>query len=443
MRIAAIGLCDPGYSENLARIQHADSVARLKQSIAGVVDVGLQPDERRSPQAVASLVKQHAENPFDALFLLQVAWSRPAVLLQVIRAFPSLPMVLYSPGSPIENGLIRSMAPAAGAGSALHILRRHNIPFKYAWSGPGETIAESDFMPFLRAARAIRKLRGKKLGMIGFGDMRLQATGFDVQEIHETFGVEIESIDMLELQKEMDAISSNDLAQMVKELTSSWKFEDKAVNEKKLAKVVAMFFVLNQWASKRGYIGLSIKCPTGVAAQMGITPCLAGCLLARKYHYVCENDVPGLLGQVILGLLSDQMSTYWEFYEILADSILMGCCGFCPESFLREPMRVRVFEGFLTGMACFSRVKNGAYTIARLGKTTEGRYVMTCTEGETADPPGWCEDSLGEPQHPSVRFIPDIPVKEFMRGVLAQHVAVVSGRWAEALQEFKSIKGIL
>jgi L-fucose isomerase-like protein len=442
MRIATIGLCDPGYSEVLAAARHAASVAILKRSVDDIVDAGLQPDEFRSQQALSVLRKQHAEIPFDALFLIQAAWARPAVLLQVIRSFPTLPMVLYSPGSPVAAGVIRSIAPAAGAGAALHVLRRHGIKFKYVWSAPGKPIDTSAWMPFLRAAGAVRKLRGTKLGMVGFGDMRLQSTGFDVQEVHETFGVEVESRDMLELQTEMDALSRNDVAQQLKQLTAAWVFEGKAAKPEALAKVVAMFMVLDRWAGERGYIGLSIKCPTGVAARMGITPCLAGCLLARKYHYVCENDVPGLLGQVILGLLSDQMSTYWEFYEIFSDSILFGCCGFCPECYLSEPVRVRTFEGFLTGMACCSRVRNGDYTIARLGKNPDGRYGITCSEGKTSDPPPWCEDCLGEPQHPSVRFTPEVPVAEFMAGVLAQHVAAVPGRWSEALGEFKKIAGI-
>ena len=442
MRIGTIGLCDPGYSEELAAAQHRAAVTRLTQMVPDLVDVGLQPDETLAPAAVATLVQQHAQNPFDALILVQVAWSRPAVVLQVIRAFPLLPMVVYSPGSPIADGVIRSIAPAAGATATLHILRRHGIKFKYVWSAPGTAIRDSDCMPFLRAARAVRMLRGTKLGMIGFGDMRLQATGFDVQEIHETFGVEIESRDMLELQTGMKNLSADAIAQAQQQLTSGWLFEGQPPSPAAMAKVVALFTVLDRWATERGYLGMSIKCPTGVSAHMGITPCLAGCLLARRIHYVCENDVPGLLGQVILGLLSDQMSTYWEFYEVFEDAILFGCCGFSPESFLREPLRVRSYEGFLTGMACCSRVRNGAYTLSRLGKNVDGGYVMTCHEGETVDPPAWREDCLGSPQHPSVRFVPEMPVAEFMRGALAQHVAVVPGRWAEELREFKLMTGI-
>jgi L-fucose isomerase-like protein len=189
-------------------------------------------------------------------------------------------------------------------------------------------------MPFLRACHARRRLIGTKLGMVGFGDMRLQTTGFDVQEIHETFGVEVESIDMLELQQGMDKLGIAEVGRRIQELTSGWQYVGDQPSPGTLQKVVAAYMVLDRMAEERGYIGLSIKCPTGVTAAMGFTPCMVGCLLANKYHYVCENDIPGLLGQTILGLLSDQMSTYWELYEILSDGILFGCCGFCPTDFL-------------------------------------------------------------------------------------------------------------
>ena len=442
MRVATIGICDPGYSVHLAEAQHVEAVKQIQKSVSDVVDVGLQSDEYSTAKIVADLTVQHATNPFDALFLLQVAWARPAVVLQIVRALPEVPMVVYSPGSRVVDGIIRSIAPAAGAGSTVPLLRRHDIKFKYMWSSPGQAIDEAEFMPFLRAARAVRKLSGAKLGMVGFGDMRLQSTGFDVQELHETFGVEVESVDMLELQKEMDAIDSRELSRQVDSLTSQWSFQGEKPNSEALSKVVAMYTVLDTWAEQRNYVGLSIKCPTGVSANMGITPCLAGCLLARKYHYVCENDIPGLLTQLIMGLLTDQMSTYWELYEILEDGILLGCCGFCPEVFLDEPMKVRTLQGFMTGMACCSHVKKGPYTLGRLGKRRDGQYVLHCSEGEAFDPPAWYEDACGEAQHPSVKFIPELPVSQIIRNILAQHFAVVQGRWAISLNDFAYIKNI-
>jgi L-fucose isomerase-like protein len=442
MRVAAIGLCDPGYSEDVAREYHARAIAEVKKTVTDIIDAGLQTQEDTGAKAVQMLILKHAEKPFDAIFLVQVAWSRPSVLLQVIRAFPDMPMVVYSPGSSIVDGVIKSIAPTAGIGSTIPILRRHGIKFKYVWSLPGKAIDELGFMPFLRAARAVRQLSGTKLGMIGFGDMRLQTTGFDVQDIHEKFGVEVESMDMLELQKAMDAIDSGSVSRKIKELTPGWTYADDKPHDEVLSKVIKAFLVLEKWADERGYVGLSIKCPTGVTSTMGFTPCLVGCLLARKYQFVCENDIPGLLGQVILNLLSEKTTTYWELYEVLEKGVLLGCCGFCPETLLSESMRVRTVEGIMPGLACCSKVKIGAYTLARLGKRTDGRYTINCIEGAAQEPPAWYEHSCGTLQHPSVKFVPDIPVERLLNEVLAQHFAVVPGRWASELNEFTKILDI-
>ncbi|MHB9037160.1 MAG: hypothetical protein ACYC64_10855 [Armatimonadota bacterium] len=443
MRIAAIGLCDPGYSEELAASQHRSVVAQLRQLVTDVTDVGLQSDERTSSEAVSSLLKSNAQGRFDALVLVQAAWSRPDVLLQIVRAFPQLPMVLYAPGSPMVDGVIRSSAPAAGAGSTIHILRRHGIHFKHVWSEPGTLADPNDFLPFLRACQARTGLRGTRLGTVGFGDMRLHATGFDVQELHETFGVEVESIDMLELWQGMMGLDSGDVDRQIAQLTSDWRYTGDRPSSQTLWKIVSAYMVLDRMATERGYVGLSIKCPTGVTAAMEFTPCMVGSLLAKKYHYVCENDIPGLLCQVILGLLSDQMSTYWELYEILKDSILFGCCGFCPVDFLDEPVRVRTYEGFLTGVGCCSRVKNGIYTVARLGKDMSGQYLLHATEGRADKPPAWYEDACGTTQHPSVAFSPDVPLNEFLDRLMAQHVAVVPGRWCEELREFAALTNVV
>jgi len=442
VRIATIGLCDPGYAEDAAGAAHHQAVAELKQSVGEVFDAGLQTDERKSPPAVAELVGQHARQPFDAIVLDQVAWARPDVLLQVLRAMGNVPMVLHSPGSRVEDGVIHSTAPAAGAGSTQQVLRRHGVKFRYVWSAPGESVDPQEYMPFVRAARAGRMLAGAKLGMVGFGDMRLHITGFDVQEVHERFGVEVESLDMLELHGAMGKLSDSQIDQRASVLTAGWTYHPKQPAQQAWRKMIAMYMVLDDLAARRGYLGVSIKCPTGVAAVMGITPCLVGCLLARKYHYVCENDIPGLLGQTILGLLSEQMSTYWELYEVMEDSVLLGCCGFCPESFLAEPMRVRSFEGFLAGMGCCSAVRPGPYTVARLGKAPREGLVFHIAEGLASSPPSWCEEALGMPQHPSVVFRPSAPLDAFMRSIMAQHLAVVPGRWAEEAGQFAYIKDI-
>jgi len=441
MRIAAIGLCDPGYSEELAQMQHEKAILELQKTFSEIFDLGLQADEFKSSEAVKKLAISHAENPIDAIFLVQVAWSRPAVLLQVVRQFKQIPMVIYSPGSPIENGIIRSIAPAAGATATLHILRRHGIKYKYVYSEPAKPIAEEDFLPFVKAASVLQKLKGTKIGMISFNDMRLQNMGFDVQEVHERFGIEIEAIDMLEIEQKMTLLEVSKVDELKTELTKKWNFQGKEPGTA-FDKVTRFYLVVQKIIEDNNYKAFSIRCPTGVGNLMGITPCLIGCLLGRKLHFVCENDVPGMITQMILGGLSNQITTYWEYYELYPEKILFGCCGFSPECFLNEPLKVRTLEGFITGMGCCSTVNTGHYTIARIGKDLDGKYCINLTDGEASKPPVWYEDCLGLPQHPSVFFEPNGGVRNFVEKATAQHVAVTPGKWTKELQEFAYLADI-
>jgi len=441
MRIATIGLCDPGYSENTAKAQYAANLEHFRSSkLFEIVDAGLQSDEFASGTAIDSLRQQHGTKPLDVLVLMQVAWARPAILLQVIRTFSKLPMVLCSPGSEIVNGAIKSIAPAAGAASTFPILQRHGIKLKFVWSSPGKPIDISKIVPFIKAAQAVNRLKGAKLGMVGFGDMRLQTTGFDVREIHENFGVEIESIDMLELKNGIDRLSPQELEQC--NPISNWTYVGQKPSHDLMRKILGSYIILDKLAAERGYVGLSIKCPTGAASVMGFTPCLVGTLLANKYHYVCENDIPGLLTQVILGLLSDKMSAYWELYEIFDDSLLLGCCGFCPETFTVKPYKIRTLEGFLTGAACCSQVKTGDYTIARLGQQSSSSFVLQAIEGKAEPPPAWYEEACGTAQHPSVKFMPDCSIEQLVNGLLAQHFAVVPGLCEKEISEFKYLTNL-
>ena len=274
--------------------------------------------------------------------------------------------------------------------------------------------------------------------------MRLQATAFDIQELHRTFGVEVDAVDVLELQKEMSSLDERSLAEQTQMLTAAWKYHDeKKPSAETLKKVIGAYVVLDRWASERGWIGLDTKCVTGLAPQMGFTPCMTGSLLSRKYFYQCENDIPGLLTQVILGLLSGTMTGYWELYEILTEGLLLGCCGFCPESLLDEAVKIRVFGDYFPGMmGCCTRYKLGPCTLGRIGKNAEGEYLFHCVEGEAAEPPRWYEDAVGMPQHPSVTFVPEVPIARLLEQILAQHFAIAYGHWQESVVEFTKLAGI-
>jgi hypothetical protein len=59
-----------------------------------------------------------------------------------------------------------------------------------------------------------------------------------------------------------------------------------------------------------------------------------------------------------------------------------------------------------------------------------------------SDSPDWYEDCAGLPKHPSVNYLPKLPVKTILDVVTAQHVAVTPGNWTRELDEFAKMTGL-
>ena len=63
-------------------------------------------------------------------------------------------------------------------------------------------------LQFGRAAQAMKKLEKARVGIVGFNDMGLYTTGFNVTSLRGVTGVEVESIDMLQLERRMNGLGS-------------------------------------------------------------------------------------------------------------------------------------------------------------------------------------------------------------------------------------------
>jgi hypothetical protein len=65
-------------------------------------------------------------------------------------------------------------------------------------------------------------------------------------------------------------------------------------------------------------------------------------------------------------------------------------------------------------------------TLASLAESDEG-YRMHIVTGEGHAPPMWAEMGVPLPSWPSVRFVPDAPVRSILDHVPSQHFAAVRG----------------
>ncbi|MGW8144598.1 MAG: hypothetical protein ACWGN2_09400 [Anaerolineales bacterium] len=375
-------------------------------------------------------LEQLAGKEYDAIIACVIAWTETPVIVGILRDYLHLPILMWGRGGYTVNGRLVSPAAQAGTSAALDALKLLGANLKYIYDYPDTPMSLDKVRDFCMAAKTVKILAHSRIGMMGYADMGLYSLMFDGLQVRKKLGVEVESYDMLEIEQAMQKLPADMVEGKISEWQSSWDFEQ-PVAPPILERVARLTLVLNDKIEQRGYLAASTKCVYGVTKYMGCTACMAQSMLGDKAHFVCENDVPGMITQTMLGLLTGQSTTFVEMYEYFPDRLLTGVCGFVPTSFIeggKVSVRGHTWGGSSGGIVNTGQMKTGTITLARISLHGDG-YRMHVLTGEGVKPRSW--EELGwappAPNFPSLEIIPDGGVEDFAQKALAQHYAMVYG----------------
>ena len=379
-------------------------------------------------------IRELSVGGFDFLFANVINWIEVRGVMRVLLAFRHLPVLLYSLGGFTENGTL--ICPAAGAGVAAirWPLERMDFRFRHLFNGPDQPMDIPGILAFARAARAERLLKRTRLGMIGWNDMGLLTTDFSVVKLRDRIGCEVESVDMLQLERRMQALEAGRIAAETRRVTASWEYPLAKPSPETVERVMRMYLATVDLCREKGFAGFSYKCVDGVDRELGLTHAVPSSLVASAgYPYIDENDVGNLVAEMMLHYVSGQPVMFLEHYDHHPEWILLGEDGYIPDAFIDGAPQIKsVSTALLGGLAHCSKLRTGRMTLACLGEDGAG-YRMHIATGEGRTPPRWVEMGVPLPSWPSVKFHPDAPVRRILDHVQSQHFAMAYGDWTAEL----------
>ena len=385
-----------------------------------------------------AIARLRAED-WDVLILNVINWIDPRAAVRVALEFRDRPMVLSSYGGYTQDGVL--VSPAAGAGSTglRYPLERFGIRFSYLYNAPDTPMDTAGIVAMARAAQVARRLGHARLGMTGAHDMGLYTTPFDVTRLRGRIGPEVESVDLLQLQRASSEVPDAEVSAQAARLKASWDEPLGEVPHDVLERAVRLALGTLRICADKGFDAFSYKSVEGVSLELGTTHNLASCIVASAgVPYIDENDMLNLTAQLMLGWLADATPSFLEHYEHHPEWILLGVDGFIPDDWIEGRPQVKpvasVSTGEAVGAASASAMRPGRMTLACLAEadTAEG-YRMHLVPGEAVAPPDWVELGIPGPLS-SVRFIPDGSVRSILDHVQSQHFAAVHGDHADALE---------
>jgi L-fucose isomerase-like protein len=425
--------------ENLAMIS-ARAETQLREAGIDLVRTDPVYGEAGEPDRA---VRELRGRDWDFLIANVVNWIEVRGVMRVLMEFRDRPIILYSFGGFTEGGTL--ICPAAGAGcTTLRFpMEKMGFNFTYLFNAPDSPMDIKGILSFGAAARAVRMLRRARLGMIGWNDMGLLATDFSTVKLRDKIGPEVESVDMLQLERKIQALDAAAVAAETKRVTASWEYPIAKPSPEAVDRVIRLYMATLALCREKGFEGFSYKCVDGVDSTMGVTHAVPSSLVASAgIAYVDENDVGNLVAELMLKYVSGQQVMFLEHYDHHPEWILLGEDGYIPDQFIEGKPQIKVVTGVsLGGMAHCSKLKTGRMTLACLAEDNEGHRVHIVS-GEGRTPPRWVEMGVSLPSWPSVKFFPDVPVRRILDHVQSQHFAMTYGDHVQPLKDLCKILGL-
>jgi L-fucose isomerase len=380
---------------------------------------------------------------WDFLIANVINWIEVRGVTRVLLEFRDKPVVLYSFGGFTEGDTLISPAAGAGTTAIRYPMEQWGFKFKYLFNAPDSAMDVDGIIKFGRAAQVKKKLRKTRIGMVGYNDMGLYTTCFNALRLRDIIGPEVESIDMLQMERKIEALDPDEVKRETERVTKDWEYPLGKPKDEVIERAVRVYMATVEFCKEKSFSGFSYKCVDGVDLEMNVVHAIPSSLVASAgYPYVDENDVGNLVAELMLKWLSGDEVMFVEHYEHHPGWIILGEDGYIPSGMMEgKPLIKDVSTVLLGGIAHCSRMKTGRMTLACLSEDAEG-YRMHIVSGEGKKPPQWVEMGVPLPSWPSVKFFPDASVRSILDHVQSQHFAAVFGDYVEELVDLCYLLGI-
>jgi len=415
------------------RLKEISARAEKQLEDAGIELVKTDPVVGEGEEPIRA-IRELKKGDWDFLIANIINWIEVRGVSRVLMEFRDRPVVLYSFGGFTESDTLISPAAGAGTTALRYPLERWGFKFKYLFNGPDLPMDVDGIAKFGRAARAMKLLRHARVGMIGWNDMGLYTTGFNPVRLRDIIGPEVESIDMLQLERKMDALDPKSVKKEIARVTKDWEYPLGKPKDEVIERAIRIYMATIDICMEKNFSGFSYKCVDGIDREMEATHAVPSALVASAgYPYVDENDIGNLVAELMLKWISGRQVMFVEHYEHHPDWILLGEDGYIPDEFIDGKPQIKdVSTALLGGIVHCSKMKTGRMTLACLAEDDEG-YRMHIVTGEGKEPGQWVEMGVPLPSWPSVKFYPDTSVRRILDNVMSQHFAAVYGDYAQEM----------
>ena len=432
IRLLLLPFCCDGYDEALIREQ-TETFRRDLERDGYLVTVS---EPIRTPEEAVRAAETYHPFLYDLPVCFPVTWSDPSLASTAVRAFFGRPVVIRGINEFRLGGRRTEFSSVPAALALAGSLREMGVPCELL-IGDGEE-KRRQFKAAASAARALSALRTARIGCCGFHFNGITAAGLDLSDLRKRFGTEVWAFDGSQLIRRLESLKED--ATSLREAEE--KLRAAGIEELSPAlrdRVLRMTAALLEIVREQGLSALEVRCHTEFSVDYGLSLCLPLSLIGDGITVACEADLPVLLTELVLRLLSGGRTvSYADVRTITPEGMDLGACGMCPAALTGGRIKAGGTGGYLTNAG---GINGGPMTLARLIKAPGGALSMHVLTGE-AEALKEPLTEYGCPPYPMTRFLPYGGTGDFAAKAGANHYAYIEGDLKAELDMFCRYAGI-
>jgi L-fucose isomerase-like protein len=213
------------------------------------------------------------------------------------------------------------------------------INYRVVIGGLGDERAWGKIVPYARAAAMVKRLKGLRVGLMGWRAQGMSDVVFDELALRETFGVQVVNVGLTRYERTVNAVPAPDVESAWRQMES--RFDTSIISPEAVRYGVQSYLAMQKIAVDEDLKAVTVEC---FHDHLG-GPCL-GCSLFNDQGIAasCESDVPGAIimaaGQILTGKPTFHADVLKA--DLVANSAIWHHCGNMPTTLASNSGRLQL-----------------------------------------------------------------------------------------------------
>jgi L-fucose isomerase-like protein len=309
---------------------------------------------------------------------------------------------------------------------------------------PQETKVIEKIRELAMVGRLQRRLKHARLGVVGEHPDGMDTCHLDEPRLKDTFGVQIQHIELKDVFARARATSESVIAQTRTRLDT--RLDNlSSLDQAPLNGTLSVYNALKEIAEEQKLDGLAVRCWPEFFTEMGCAACGAMSMLSDGFEIAtplpcsCEADINGTVTQLMLQILADApaFGTDMVGVDTEQDRVALWHCGLAPLTMADPNIQARggLHSNRKVPLVMDFPLKAGEITFARLSQAT-GELRLVIGKGEMLALPKPFSGTSG-----TLKL--DIPAQTFLNVLifegLEHHISLVYGDHLKLLQKYAKL----